>query len=120
MAARTWSCRSCVGARYAGRGRSGRVEDEVGDQRRPTGLVRGTEADPKVSVEVFEEQQVVLPGRVVLEQLEPAVHRTVALVVRQPDADQPVGEIAGDLAQRQFLARSGRILNEEVRTEELV
>ena len=44
------------------------ADDQVGDEARPAGLVRGAEAGAGVGVEVLVEQQQVAPGRIVLQQ----------------------------------------------------
>ena len=46
--------------------------DHVGDQPGPAGLVRGAQPGAVVAVEVLVEQQVVFPGRVVLQPVDPA------------------------------------------------
>src|SRR3954464_6287740 len=55
------------------------VEDQVDDEPGPAGLVGGAQTGAVVTVEVLVELQVVAPGRVVLEQLQCAVHRTMAV-----------------------------------------
>ena len=65
-----------------------RVEDQVGDERRPAGLVHRPEAGAVVAVEVLEEEEVVLPRRIRLEPLGPAVHRPAAVGAGEPDRDE--------------------------------
>src|SRR4051794_14163225 len=54
-------------------------EDQVGDQRGPTGLVFRTESHAGVAMEVLVERDVVPPPRVGRQQLVPAVHRSAAV-----------------------------------------
>ena len=49
----------------------------------PTGLVTGTQTSAIISVEVFIEQDIVLPVRILLKFLRPAVDRTPALASRK-------------------------------------
>src|ERR1035438_2537336 len=58
--------------------------DHIGDQPGPAGLVRGADRGAVVAVEVLAEDQVVLPGRIVLQQLRPAE--------AGPAAIRPAGE----------------------------
>src|SRR4051812_24706371 len=50
-----------------------RVEDQVGDERGPAGLVRRSQAGAVVAVEVLVEEEVVLPRGVALQALGAAV-----------------------------------------------
>src|SRR5215212_1823885 len=72
--------------------------DQIGNQPGPAGLVRGAEAFAGVAVEVFVEEDEVLPMRVVREELglarsARAVERAIAIRVRQEDVDHPVGQV---------------------------
>src|SRR5262245_31106604 len=105
---------------YCDGARAGRVEDEVGDERGPPGLVRRPEPGAVVAVEVLVERHVVLPRRVGLELLGAAVEGPAAVRAREPDGDEPVGEVLGDLGEGPLLARAGRVLELEVVPEEAV
>ena len=65
-------------------------------------------------------KQVVLPRRVGPERLDPAVHGRRPSASGSQMRDEPVGEVAGDLASVELAARSGRVLDGEVGAEELV
>ena len=82
--------------------------------------MHGPEAGAVVAVEVLIEQEIVFPGRVGLHEFDTPVDRPSAIGAGQPDADQPIGKITGDVTQRQPLARSGRILDCELGPKELV
>src|SRR6478735_4673240 len=73
---------------------SRRVQDQIGNQCGPTGLVHGAETA--------------------------AVDGSATVGSRDPDADQPVGEVSGNLAEGELLPRSGGVLDGELGTEELV
>ena len=60
------------------------------DDPGPAGLVARAEAGAVVAVEVFVEQDVVAPVRIVLELLGAAVHRPPAVLVAQEDAREAV------------------------------
>src|SRR5262245_56709498 len=102
------------------RARPGRVEDQVRDERRPSGLVGRTEPGAVVAVEVLVERQVALPRRVCLELLRAAVDGAPAIRTREPDGDEPVGEVLRDLREAPLLARAGRVLELEAVAEEAV
>ena len=78
---------------------SGWVDDQVRDQGRPPGLVHCAQSGAVVAVEVFEEQQVVLPRRVGLQLLNPSVDGAAPVGTGKPDPDQPIGQVAGDVPQ---------------------
>src|SRR6476659_11158262 len=56
-----------------------RVDQQVRDQGGPPGLMHGTEPGAVVAVEVLVEQQVVLPRRVGLQAVDPAVAGSAAV-----------------------------------------
>src|SRR5262245_34425583 len=69
------------------------VEEQRGDQRRPAGLMTGTDAGAVVSVEVFIKRNVIPPVRVALEIVvvapdctAPAPSRVAQEDVRQPSS----------------------------------
>ena len=74
-------------------------QDQVGDDPRPAGLVRGAEAGAVVAVEVLVEEDVVLPLRIGLEPLDPAEARPPAVGADEEDRDQPVAQVGGDLVE---------------------
>src|SRR4051794_20985024 len=75
--------------------------DERSDQRRPAGLMRGTEASASVPMKILVELWQVAPLRVILEAAILAVYRAAAFLVAGEDADQAVGLVAGHFAERQ-------------------
>src|SRR4051794_6631641 len=88
--------------------------DQLGDEAGPAGLVARAQARTVVAVEVLVEEQMVAPVRVDLDFLRPAEDRPPALLVAQEDADQPPGELVGDLIEAEELARAGRALHPEI------
>jgi len=94
--------------------------DHVGDQPGPAGLVRGADRGPVIAVEVLTEDEVVPPGRIVLQQLGPAEAGPPAVRSAGEDRDEPVGQVAGDLVQGELDARPGRVLDRELVAEEPV
>src|SRR6478609_11867816 len=98
----------------------GWVDQQVGDERGPAGLVHRAETGSVVAVEVLVEQQVVLPRRVGLHLLDPAVDGSAAVRSGEPDADQPVREVTGDLPQRELLPGMGGVFDGELGAEKLV
>src|SRR5450755_2725988 len=65
--------------------------DELRDQARPSRLMAGSQARAIIAVEVFVEEQVVLPQRIRLEFLHTSKYRTPARLVPQEDSFQPMG-----------------------------
>src|SRR5690349_11941919 len=77
------------------------VEQQVGDEGGPAGLVRRPEAATGVAVEVLEEPRPVTPRRIALQPLVVARDRPAARRVRgrigQEDRDEPARELVGCL-----------------------
>src|SRR6058998_1470091 len=71
----------------------------AGDDARPSRLVARAEAGPVVAVEVFVEQEIVAPVRVLLKLARSPVDRPPALAVPQEDAGQPARDLLGDLIE---------------------
>ena len=69
--------------------RAAAAADHVRHDPRPPGLVRGAEPGAVVAVEVLVEEDVVLPVRVVLERVDPAVAGTSPVLADQEERDQP-------------------------------
>jgi hypothetical protein len=76
--------------------------------------VAGTYAGSIVTVEVFIEQQMILPMGVVLEDLLTSKDRPEALCITREDGRQPVRELLGDLIEIHHLATACREFNFEV------
>ena len=70
--------------------------DHVRDQPGPSGLVRGAEPGAIVPVEVLVEQQVVFPGRVVLQPLDPPEAGPPPVRADGEQGDEPVLQVGGD------------------------
>ena len=94
--------------------------DEVGHEARPAGLVRGADAGAGVAVEVLVEQQQVVPIRVGLELLDRPEDRPPAVLVGQPDRDEPSARCPPKRRAAGRLARSGRVVDREVVAHERV
>src|SRR3954447_187687 len=75
--------------------------DQVGDEPRPAGLVRGAEAGAGVAVEVLEELQIVAPVRIVLKFRGRTEGAPSAVGTAREETDHPVGELARHVARRQ-------------------
>jgi hypothetical protein len=67
--------------------------DQFCDRAGPAGLMAGPQARAVVSVEVFVEQQVILPLRIGLEFLRASVNRPPSSLIPQEDPDQPIGKV---------------------------
>src|ERR1039457_3225781 len=76
--------------------------DDVGDDPGPAGLVEGADGGAVVAVEVFAEDQVVVPGGVGLQELGAAEAGPPAVGTAGEDRDQPVLQVGGDLIQGQL------------------
>lgn len=72
------------------------MQEQVGDQGRPPGLVRSPQAPAVLAVEVLVEGHEVAPGRVVPQQRLLTEDRPVAGGVGQEQRGQPVGQLVGD------------------------
>jgi hypothetical protein len=79
--------------------RSVTAADHVGDKPRPAGLVEGADRGAVIAVEVLAEDQVVVPGRIVLQPLGPAEAGPPSVGAAGEDRDQPVLQVGGDLVQ---------------------
>src|ERR1700741_658711 len=89
------------------------VDDQVGDQSAPPGLVGGAEPGAGVAMEVLVKQEKVTPGRVRLRTTVVAEHGAGAVAGAAEDADQAVGDLVGDLLQAHLPAASGGALERE-------
>src|SRR5581483_12197645 len=96
------------------------AKDQVRDEPRPAGLVRGAEARAGVAVEVLVERDQVLPGGVARRQAIGAEHRARAVLAAQEERDEPARQLVGDLREVQLHAGAGRALDREAGAEEAV
>src|SRR5262249_15126204 len=87
------------------------------DQRRhqpsPSGLMAGADAGTIVAMEIFVEQQVIPPVRIVLEFLGAAEYWPQPILFAQKDPLQPIGDRASDLEQVHDVARASRTFDPE-------
>src|SRR5688572_11858553 len=69
----------------------------AGYETRPAGLMAGTQTGPIVTVEIFVEQEMVAPVRIVLELLGRSIYRPSAIAITQKDAAEPGRDVLRDL-----------------------
>src|SRR4249919_895468 len=81
----------CTGLCYLG------LLEQIGDHRRPAGLVAGPDSRPDISVKVLMEGDVIAPVLVVLEGHVAAKHRPSTLLITQKNARQAAREVISDL-----------------------
>src|SRR5450759_4929755 len=81
-------------------------DNQIGDEARPTGLVRGAQPCASVPVEVLVERDQVVPRVVFLEPRLRAKHGTATAIVEEY-AQQSRGDFIGDLGKVAHLARPG-------------
>src|SRR5580765_1299576 len=86
----------------------------------PAGLVAGSQPGAIVPVEVFVEQNVVLPVRIVLELLSSAVYRPSAVGIAEENARQPASKLFSHLEQRHEFHRASGTFELKVIAVELV
>src|SRR5262245_4409141 len=87
--------------------------DQLRDDAGPARLMAGSKARAIVTVEIFVEQEVIFPLRIVLKFLCTAVHRPPARPISQKDPSEPMGDVPGHLEQVHDLARTGWTLDFE-------
>src|SRR5688500_14590489 len=88
--------------------------DELGDQRGPSGLVRGSDAAARVAVEVLVERDVVAEVRVALQLVVDPIDGTAAVLVAQEDLLQARRQRFRDAIERQHAAAARGTLHAEV------
>src|SRR5690349_18471508 len=81
-----------------------------GDERRPSGLVSGTDAATVMAVDVFVEENVISETRVRLQLLVVCEDGPAACAIAEEQARQPRRQLVGNLRDRHHLARAGRAL----------
>src|SRR5438105_2255891 len=86
---------------------------DSGNPASPPGLMAGPDTGAVVSVEIFVEQDVIAPVRIVLEPLAASIHGAASAAVTEEGADQPLTQFMGHLKKRQFPARAGWALHPE-------
>ncbi len=87
--------------------------DHPADAAGPSRLMAGAEARAVIAMEILVEEQAIPPVRVALEFLGSPVHRPPARLVAQKDADQPIGDLAGDLEEVHQHTRARRAFDLE-------
>src|SRR5262245_37592528 len=121
MASMRYSGQCCRSAAGAPRPRlATALLKELGDQPGPAGLMAGAEAGAVVAVEVFVEPDEIPPVRVGLKLGDAAVHRPSPIRSAQEDARQASREIGRDVPQGRARTRSGRVLDPQAGTVEVV
>ena len=98
------SVSSCVSGSGPRRGRA----DQIGDQRRPAGLMAGAQARAVVAVEIFVERDVVAPVGIGLEQPDVAEDRAAAGWIAEKDLDEPASDLVGGLVERDSATAAAR------------
>lgn len=89
------------------------ADDQVGDEPRPAGLMRGAEPCTGIAMEVLMEGDEPVPGRVLLEQAVAAEHGSRAVRAPAEDADQPARGLVGNRPKIDRVAASGWALHLE-------
>ena len=85
----------------------------MGDHRRPSRLMRSAETLTGVAVEVFVEEDVVTPVRILGVAGEGAVAGPRPVVIRHEQGTEPLREFVGHAIEVYQLARSGRAFDPE-------
>src|SRR5262249_22780966 len=93
---------------------------QVCHQRSPAGLVAGANAGAVVSVEIFVEQDEILPMRIAMERLRAPVHRAPTVRPAKEDPAEPPRQLVGNLGERAQLARASGTLHSEAVAEVIV
>src|SRR5438128_1023948 len=89
------------------------LDDEVGDEPRPAGLVGGAQPGTAVAVEVLVEEDQVVPGRLLLQHPVGAEDGPSPRLVLEEEAGQAIRQGVRDLGQRRLPAGAGRKLDAE-------
>jgi hypothetical protein len=80
-------------------GVAGRVQEQVDHLGRPARLVHGSEPGTGVAMEVLGEPEQSLPGGVGLQELDLPEYRTTAVGTGEPDGDESIAEVLGDVGE---------------------
>src|SRR5215216_536457 len=89
----------------------GNLLDQIGNERRPARLVRGTAAPPIVAVEILVERDVVPEITVCLKFFVTPENRAPAVGVADEKPQQTPAQLVRDLVESHHLARPGRALD---------
>src|SRR5580704_479022 len=90
--------------------------DQLRDYAGPAGLMASSQAGAVIAVEIFVEQNVILPLRIGLELLRTSKHWPLTRPIPQENPLQSIRYFMGNLEQVHQLARAGRTLDLEVVT----
>src|SRR5690349_4540472 len=88
--------------------------ETASNQSRPPGLVAGSEAGTIVGVEIFVEEDVILPMRIVLELLRSAINRAFTVLIAQENAGESSSNLLRYFKQSQMAPRAGWAFNLKV------
>src|ERR1700747_1364826 len=99
---------------------AGKQIETAGDHPRPSGLMAGAEARAIVAVEVFVEQDVVIPVRVFLKRLRSAVNRAQSAGITEENARKPASNFLCDFEQGHEFSRTGGTFDLEVISVKLI
>src|SRR5499426_3743748 len=96
------------------------LQQELGHEPGPAGLVAGADASAVVTVEVLVEEDEVAPVRVALERVEATVDRAPAVGPPEEDAGEASRQLRRHVPERHRLPGSRRELHRELAPEEVV
>ena len=82
-------------------------------RRSPSGLMGSTNASSIVTVEIFEEHNVILEMRVIVEFVNATVERSVSVFIFQENTTKSVADVFGNFFQILLDATSFRIFNRQ-------
>src|ERR1700722_4455164 len=88
--------------------------EQLGDQRRPSQLMRCADAPAGIAMKVLVERDAVLVVRIRLQLRLLTQHRPLAARVLQEDPRQAVRQFRGDLLNGEIVPRSGRTFHSEI------
>jgi hypothetical protein len=90
---------------------AGERRENGGNQRRPAGLVTGTQSLSRFGVEVFIEQDDIAPMRVVQESVTTCITGPAPIGIDKKQSGKPTTNFIGNLGQIHILAGASRTFN---------
>src|SRR5215467_277044 len=90
------------------------------NETRPPGLVAGSESCSVVAMEIFVEQDVILPMRIFLKLFGSSINRALAVLVSQENTGRPSSNFLSYLEQSHLPAGAGGAFDFEVVAVELI
>lgn len=82
------------------------VNQDLGDQASPAGLMAGATAAAGVAMEIFVEWNQIAPMRIFVKKFIGAEERAIAILIPQENVSQSVGQFVSDFANGLQLARA--------------